>query len=98
MQRIIALIAFAALTGLAAAETAQAPAIEPDDDECTAPMAVWQPREALQAKLEGEGWKVLRIIVDDGCYEVDAVDPKGAQVEAEFDPETFRLIEIEYED
>jgi hypothetical protein len=98
MRRIVLTAAFLGLTGLAWAQTESTVPTETDDDECTAPMAVWQPREALEAKLVSEGWTVLRITVDDGCYEVDAVDPKGVNVEAEFDPETFRLVELEIED
>lgn len=60
-------------------------------------MAEWQPREALQRQLEAKGWRVLRIIIDDGCYEVGAIDDKGVNVEAEYDPKTFALIELEAE-
>ena len=64
------------------------------DNDCDVPMAEWQPREALQQKLQGEGWTVTRIKTDDGCYEVDAVDNKGQRVEAKYDPKTFELVEF----
>jgi len=47
------------------------------DDDCDDPVANWQPRENLRQKLEGEGWKVYRIKVDDGCYEVKGLAPEG---------------------
>jgi hypothetical protein len=94
MRRILAsLVAGSLLAGPVLAQTEAADS----ELDCTAPMAVWQPREALRTKLEGEGWTILRITIDDGCYEVDAVDPTGADVEAEFDPQTFQLLELEHE-
>jgi hypothetical protein len=94
MRRIMAgLVAGSCLAGPVLAQTGP----ENPDLDCTVPMAAWQPREALRTKLENEGWTILRITIDDGCYEVDAVDPTGADVEAEFDPQTFQLLELEYE-
>ncbi|EAZ97709.1 PepSY domain-containing protein [Marinobacter sp. ELB17] len=68
------------------------------DDDCDDPIAGWQPRESLRQKLEAEGWKVFRIKVDDGCYEVKGRDPNGHRVEAEYSPATFELREMERED
>lgn len=68
------------------------------DDDCDDPVAGWQPRENLRQKLEAEGWKVFRIKVDDGCYEVKGRDPNGHRVEAEYSPATFELREMERED
>ena len=62
------------------------------DDHCNVPMADWQPREALQRKLEDEGWKVLRIKTDDGCYKIRAVDAQGRRVEAKVDPGTLVIL------
>jgi hypothetical protein len=68
------------------------------DDDCDDPVAGWQPRENLRQKLEAEGWKVFRIKVDDGCYEVKGRNPQGHRVEAEYSPATFELREMELED
>lgn len=84
-----------AIASLAAAQQPPAPAEADTDRDCTAPMADWQPRKALQDKLTADGWTVLRIMIDDGCYEVDARDPSGAEVEAEFDPVTFELLDLD---
>lgn len=75
---------------------ASGPALASSD--CNVPMAEWQPRESLQVQLEGDGWQVLRIRSDDGCYKVDGVDAQGRAVEATFDPKSFDLIELERED
>ncbi|MBE0529567.1 MAG: PepSY domain-containing protein [Rhodospirillales bacterium] len=66
-------------------------------DRCTVPMAEWQPREALQKKLQTAGWKVNRIKTDDGCYETYAIDDKGRRVEAYFDPKTFEMVKMKVE-
>ena len=53
--------------------------------------ANWQPKSALQEKLDKEGWKVRKIKEDGGCYEVYATTPEGQRGEAYFHPETFEL-------
>ena len=61
-------------------------------NRCDAPVTEWQPREALQQKLESEGWKVTRIKTEGGCYEVYAIDDKGKKVETYFNPKTFEPV------
>lgn len=69
-----------------------------DDDRCDVKMVDWQPVEALQQKLEADGWKVNRIKTDDGCYEVYAIDDKGRRIEAYFNPKSFDMVKMEIED
>jgi hypothetical protein len=61
-------------------------------DKCSVPKAEWQAREALQKKLEAEGWTIKQIKVDDGCYEVYGTDAKGKRMETYFDPKTFVVV------
>lgn len=68
------------------------------DDDCDDPVANWQPRENLRQKLQGEGWTVYRIKVDDGCYEVKGLAPEGYRVEASFAPASLTLMELERQD
>lgn len=68
------------------------------DDKCRVSEAEWQSKEALRAKLEGEGWTVNRVKVDDGCYEVYGLTDEGKRMEAYFDPKTFDLVKAERED
>ncbi|NWO04524.1 MAG: PepSY domain-containing protein [Alteromonadaceae bacterium] len=68
------------------------------DDDCDDPVSGWQPRENLRQQLEADGWKVYRIKVDDGCYEVEGRNQFGSRVEASFAPSTFELMELERED
>lgn len=62
---------------------------------CHVPMADWQPREALQAKVSALGWNIQRIKTDDGCYKVYALDNNGQRVKAKFDPATLEQLKVE---
>ncbi len=66
-------------------------------DRCSVAMADWKPREALQAKLEGDGWKVRAIKTEHGCYEASAITADGRTVEAYFDPQTFQSVDTKTE-
>ncbi|MFC2967119.1 PepSY domain-containing protein [Acidimangrovimonas pyrenivorans] len=81
------------LTGLSLAGMAVA-----EDRDCTAPMANWQPRQAVQKMAEEKGWTVRRIKTDDGCYEIKGRDARGRRIEAKVDPATLAVVDMEYED
>lgn len=53
------------------------------------PQETWQPQAKLEQQLTEKGWKVRRIKIDGGCYEVYALDDKGQRVEAYFHPRTL---------
>jgi hypothetical protein len=53
------------------------------------PESGWKPQADLEKQLTGKGWKVNRIKVDGGCYEVYAIDADGKRVEAYFHPVTL---------
>jgi hypothetical protein len=46
---------------------------------------------------EDRGWRLTRIKIDDGCYEVYGTDRQGQRFEAKIDPATLEIIEIEKE-
>ena len=78
------------LTALAACSVFAAPASATGLATCeSGPKSGWQPQEKLEKQLTDQGWKVRRIKEDGGCYEVYAMDDKGARVEAYFHPVTF---------
>ena len=60
--------------------------------DCGAPLADWQPRDALASKLEAEGWRDIAIRIEDGCYLVHAVNAAGERLHGKFDP--ARLIQV----
>ncbi|MFG1360107.1 MULTISPECIES: PepSY domain-containing protein [Xanthobacter] len=66
--------------------------------DCSVPLADWQPREALQRKLEAEGWTVVTIRSDDGCYKVLATNAQGARLKAKYDPATLERVRRQHED
>lgn len=72
--------------GLAAAGAGQATGLAKCDSGA---KETWQPQEKLEKSLADKGWKVRRIKVDGGCYEVYGLNEKGEKVEAYFHPQTF---------
>ena len=92
MTRLIpAYAALAFVLGFASAAVAQ-------DDRCSVPMSDWQPREAVRKMAEAQGWKVARIKIDDGCYEIHGFDAKGRRMDVEVNPATLQVLRSEYED
>ena len=68
------------------------------EDDCLVPMADWQPREAVAEFAKAQGWKVRRIKIDDGCYEIDGRDATGRAIEVKLHPGTLQIVEFEFED
>lgn len=81
----------ALLLALAATGT---PALADDHrDRCQAgPIAQWRPMGELEKQLNSQGWRVHKIEIDDGCYEVEAYDKDGWKVEAYFHPKTLERL------
>lgn len=67
-------------------------------DDCTVPMADWQPRTAVEALADARGWTIRRLGIDDGCYEIDGWDSDGRAVEIKLDPGTLAVVELDFED
>ena len=82
LASVAALLAFGS-TGVALAH---------GDVRCDVPKAERKPQMALQAKLVAEGWRVRKVQLDNGCYEVYGFDDKGERVEAWFHPATFERV------
>lgn len=76
---------------LATASVAAGPALA--SDKCSVPQADWQPQGALEAKLKADGWDIRSVKVEDGCYEVYALDKDGNRVEAYFNPQSFARVD-----
>ena len=62
------------------------------ESKCDVPQAEWQPQSALEGKLQAEGWKIKKVKIDEGCYEVYGFDAKGEKREAHFNPKTFEVV------
>lgn len=85
MKKMLALVLVAA--------TLATPALAAD--VCNVPSAKAQPKDALKALLEKDGWTVKQIKDDKGCYEVYASKADGGRMENLFDPETLKMLDVE---
>ena len=65
--------------------------------DCDAPAQTWQPRSAVSALAERKGWRVDRIKIDDGCYEVKGRDSEGNRLRVKIEPASLKIISIKRE-
>jgi hypothetical protein len=79
-------VAGLAAIGLAGG-AASAQAVRSDESREVA-RADWMSVGEVATMLEGQGYTVRGIEIDDGAYEVTANDAKGTRVEADLDPST----------
>ena len=90
MKKILCL-AVAALS-LAAADVALA------DGNVSCPAATRaerKPTAQLVQILKNQGWKIRKLQMFNGCYEVYGFDEKGRPVEAFFDPKTLARVAVQ---
>lgn len=63
------------------------------DEKCEPiPKAEWRPQAELERKLTDEGWKISRVKITNGCYEVYGRDAKNNKMETFFHPKTFEVV------
>jgi hypothetical protein len=65
--------------------------------DCDAPPETWQSGSAVRALAERNGWRVERLKIDDGCYEIKGRDAAGRRLKAKVDPATLKVIGIKRE-
>ena len=68
------------------------------DDDCHAPRAAWQPREAAMQAASRLGWRVEEIEADDGCWEIEGRDAEGRRIKAKLDPATLQVVKLRHRD
>ena len=68
------------------------------DDDCDAPVERWQSREAVRQMAAQQGWKIQRLKIDDGCYEIRGTDAQGRSFKAKIDPETLKVLKLKQRD
>lgn len=66
-------------------------------EKCDAPPQTWQPRSAVTALAERNGWRIERLKVDDGCYEIKGRDAQGRRFKAKIDPASLQVMGIKRE-
>ena len=57
------------------------------------PKSTWQPKSALETRLQVDGFKVRQIKVEGGCYEVYAFDKDGKRANMAFNAETLEKLD-----
>lgn len=65
-------------------------------DDCDAPPETWQPRSAVQALAAQNGWRVDRLKIDDGCYELKGRDAEGRRFKARLDPASLQVLSLHH--
>jgi hypothetical protein len=86
MNRKALFLAAAALCVAGAAQAQHEQKCEP------VPREEWKPQAELERKLADQGWKISRIKITNGCYEVYGRDAKNNKVETFFHPKTFSVV------
>lgn len=67
------------------------------EDGCNVPVSDWKPLKDLDAFARAQGWNVIRIKTDDGCYEVRATDRQGRRFKAKVNPATLAIVRMKTE-
>lgn len=63
-----------------------------------APRDEWLPMDQVAGQLRADGYDLREIEIDDGRYEVDAVDAEGRRVELYVDPVSGKILKVERDD
>lgn len=63
-------------------------------EDCDVPIARWQPRDAVMRMAAQQGWRVERLKIDDGCYEIRGTDAEGRRFKAKIDPATLKPVKF----
>ena len=82
-------IAVAACALLAAA----APATASPGDCYTTSNATWLPIADVVTAAEAQGYSILKVEREDGCYEVYAKNKDGARVKLHLDPTSLKILQ-----
>ena len=81
----VAVVAALAVSGAALAQEHR--------EQCEpVPKEQWRPQAELERLLANKGWKVARVKISNGCYEVYARDAKNDKKEVFFHPKTLQPV------
>lgn len=95
MNKILAaaaLIAAMALPVAASDKSRPGHDVRPEQACSTKPAGEWMPTMEMTAKLQEQGFTVLKIEAEAGCYEAKVTDDKGAVLELHLDAVTAEII------
>ncbi len=75
------------------------PAFASDDPSCgNAPREQWMSKDAITEKATGMGYKVHRVKIENGCYEIKAFDKNGNRAEIYANPVTGEFLNSKMDD
>ena len=60
-------------------------------------FASWQPRSAVEALAQRNGWQIDHLKIDDGCYEIKGRDSEGFRIKVKLDPATLDVVKMKRE-
>jgi hypothetical protein len=80
------------LAGVLALATTPVPAQEHTEKCDPVPKEEWRPQAELERMLVNKGWKIARVKITNGCYEVYARDAKNDKKEVFFHPKTLQVV------
>jgi hypothetical protein len=81
-----------------AAPLGSAFASDDDDNDVAAPGSNWMTVAQITEKFTSQGYDVRQVKVEDGGYELYAIDKDGKRVEAYVDPVNGDLLKHESDD
>jgi hypothetical protein len=58
------------------------------------PKEEWRPQAELERMLINKGWKITRVKIANGCFEVYARDAKNDKKEIFFHPKTLQVVVV----
>jgi hypothetical protein len=63
-----------------------------------AAQSTWMSLADVEAKATAMGYKVRQVKIEDGCYEVYALDRNGNRIEAYLNPVTAEIVKTKIDD
>lgn len=99
----------AALLYAVSAQAQTVPTVQPEQAEKTElaekehskcgshPRDQWLSVIGITEKATAQGYTVLGVDADDGCYEVSARDANGNKIDVKFNPVTGEMVKVEKE-
>jgi len=86
-------LACAVAAALAAALATSTALAQEHKEKCEPiPTEEWRPQADLEKMLVNKGWKISRVKITNGCYEVYARDAKNDKKEVFFHPKTLQVV------
>lgn len=68
------------------------------DDDCDVPLPQWRTRDEVMRSAAQRGWRIERLKIDDGCYEIRGRDAQGRAFKAKLDPQTLEPVKMQLRD